>query len=199
MNMKTTRKLIQALDYIAYHQHNRTVGFMKAYKLLWLIDRYSMRHYARTVTGDMYFAMEHGTVPTDAKHVLENQPTIMVNSSDDVDTYLRINDIDHRFKSRKAPNLDVFSKSDINAMDIILEHYGNMSAIELSQLSHKFPEWLAYKDKIQNDKEKSSYQIDPNLFFSVYDDGHGVFNDDPKRLEVAKDLWNEYNAELVRA
>lgn len=197
--MKTTRKLIQALDYIAYHQHNRTVGFMKAYKLLWLIDRYSMRHYARTVTGDMYFAMEHGTVPTDAKHVLENQPTIMVNSSDDVDTYLRINDIDHRFKSRKAPNLDVFSKSDINAMDIILEHYGNMSAIELSQLSHKFPEWLAYKDKIQNDKEKSSYQIDPNLFFSVYDDGHGVFNDDPKRLEVAKDLWNEYNAELVRA
>ena len=47
--MKTTRKLIQALDYIAYHQHNRTVGFMKAYKLLWLIDRYSMRHYARTV------------------------------------------------------------------------------------------------------------------------------------------------------
>lgn len=72
MNMKTTRKLIQALDYIAYHQHNRTVGFMKAYKLLWLIDRYSMRHYARTVTGDMYFAMEHGTVPTDAKHVLES-------------------------------------------------------------------------------------------------------------------------------
>ena len=197
--MKTTRKLIQALDYIAYHQHNRTVGFMKAYKLLWLIDRYSMRHYARTVTGDMYFAMEHGTVPTDAKHVLENQSTIMDNSTEDVDKYLRVNDIDHRFSSRKAPNLDVFSKSDIKAMDIILEHYGVMSTIELSKLSHKFPEWLAQKDKMQNEKKKSSYPIDPNLFFSVYDDGHGVFNDDPKRLEVAKDLWDEYNAEPIKA
>ncbi len=196
--MKTTKKLIQALDYIAYHQHNRTVGFMKAYKLLWLIDRYSMRHYARTVTGDMYFAMEHGTVPTDAKHVLENQSTIMDNSQEEVDKYLRVNDIDHRFSSRKAPNLDVFSKSDINAMDTILEHYGSMSAFELSKLSHKFPEWLAYKDKIQNEKQKSSYPIDPNLFFSVYDDGLGVFNDDPKKLALAKDLWNEYNAEPIR-
>ena len=57
MNMKTTRKLIQALDYIAYHQHNRTVGFMKAYKLLWLIDRYS-KHvtYHSIINQDINYA-----------------------------------------------------------------------------------------------------------------------------------------------
>jgi len=69
--MKSASKLIQALNYIAYNQQGKSVGFKKAYKLLWLIDRYSLRHYARTVSGDKYFAMQLGPVPTDAKHILE--------------------------------------------------------------------------------------------------------------------------------
>lgn len=192
--MKTTNKLIQTLNYIAFHSPNKRIGFKKAYKLLWLMDRYSLRHYARTISGDKYFAMQLGPVPTDAKHILEGVPTNMVHNPQDADNYLSINLSYHKFGSRKAPDMDVFSVSDVKVMDLILERYGHLRSNDLSVLSHEFPEWKAYKDKIENDKEKNSFPIDTHLFFEVYDDGTGVFDDDARMLSIAKDMWNEYNA-----
>ena len=194
--MKTTRKIIQALNYIAAHQPNKMVEFKKAYKLLWLIDRYSLRHYARTVSGDQYFAMTLGPVPTDAKHILEGLPTNLQTSQDYVHTYLNINTTTHKFRSRKSPDMDAFSVSDVKVMDLILLRYGNMRSNDLSNLSHDYPEWQAYKELIEDDSEKSSFPINPSFFFEVYDDGRGVFNEDPKMLAIAKDMWNEYNARL---
>ena len=191
--MRKTSKLIQALNYIASHQPNKIVGFKKAYKLLWLIDRYSLRHYARTVSGDQYFAMQLGPVPTDAKHILEGMPTKMQHSQDEADKFLGINPTYHRVRSRMAPDMDVFSVSDVKVMDLILHHYGNMSSSDLSLLSHRFPEWQAYKDRIENSSDKNSFPINPTLFFEIYDDGSGIFNDDPKMLAIAQDMWEEYN------
>ena len=170
------------------------VGFKKAYKLLWLIDRYSLRHYARTVSGDQYYAMILGPVPTDAKHILEGMPTNMQTTLADVETYLNIYSTTHRFSSRKLPDMDAFSVSDVKVMNLIIQHYANMRSDNLSTLSHNFPEWRAYKERIEDDTEKSSFPINPNLFFEVYDDGRGVFNEDPKVLVIARDMWNEYNA-----
>ena len=45
--MRTTKKIIQALAYIAYQQPDHKVNSMKAYKLLWLADRQD--HYRRCV------------------------------------------------------------------------------------------------------------------------------------------------------
>lgn len=194
--MKTTRKIIQTLDYIAIHHPNKTVGFMKAYKLLWLIDRYSLRHYARTVSGDQYYAMTLGPVPTDAKHILEGMPTNLQTFQDDVHTYLNINTTTHKIRSRKSPDMDAFSVSDVKVMDLILQHYGSMRSNDLSTLSHDYPEWKAYKERIEDDSEKSSFPINHSLFFEVYDDGRGVFNEDPKVLAIAKEMWNEYNARI---
>jgi len=192
--MKSASKLIQALNYIAYKQQGKSVGFKKAYKLLWLIDRYSLRHFARTVSGDQYFAMQLGPVPTDAKHILEGLPTNMAVSDSDLKQYISINENTHRLKSLKAPEMDVFSVSDIKVMDLILQNYGSMRSNDLSSMSHKFPEWKAYKERLENTEEKNSFPINPSLFFEVYDDGKGVFNEDPKLLEMAKDMYNEYNS-----
>ena len=73
--MKTTRKIIQALAYIVYQQPDHKVNSMKAYKLLWLADRYHLRQTGRTITGDVFYALPHGVVPSDAKNVVEHQPT----------------------------------------------------------------------------------------------------------------------------
>jgi hypothetical protein len=79
--IKTTNKIIQALNYLACKRPNKTLGFKRAFKLLWLIDRYSLRHYTQTVTGDTYYAMPYGPVPTDAKSLLENMETHLVNEA----------------------------------------------------------------------------------------------------------------------
>ncbi len=191
--MKTTRKLIQILNYIAYNQPGKVVGFMKAYKLLWLIDRYSLRHYARMVSGDQYFAMKLGPVPSDTKNLLEGMPTNMHNSQEEVNSNLEINRNTHKFSSRVEPVMTVFSKSDIDTMNLILSQYGGMRSSELSTLSHEFPEWKYYEERLHDLAEKDSFPINPDLFFEDYDDGHGVFLDDTEKLNIAKELYNYYN------
>ena len=52
---------------------------MKAYKLLWLADRYHLRQTGTTVTGDAYYAMPFGIVPNDAKCLLDKTKTKLRN------------------------------------------------------------------------------------------------------------------------
>ena len=75
--MNDTRKIIQALAYIAYHQPGHKVNSMKAYKLLWLADRYHLRQYGRTITGD------------NAKNVVEHQATHIPTDEEYRDKYIK--------------------------------------------------------------------------------------------------------------
>ena len=86
--MKTTKKIIQALAYIAYQQPDHKVNNMKAYKLLWLADRYHLRQTGRTITGDVFYALPHGVVPSDAKNIVENQPTHIRNDEEYCNRYI---------------------------------------------------------------------------------------------------------------
>lgn len=45
----------------------------------------------------------------------------------------------------------VFSDSDQEALDKILQYYGSMDQYQLERMSRDFPEWLAYKDQIEAD------------------------------------------------
>ena len=73
MMIKDTKKIIQALTYLAGKEDDKVMDNMKAYKLLWLADRYHLRQTGMTITGDAYYAMPFGIVPSDAKCVLENR------------------------------------------------------------------------------------------------------------------------------
>ena len=72
-----TRKIVQALAYLASKEDDKVMDNMKAYKLLWLADRYHLRQTGRTITGDAYYALPHGIVPSDAKNLLDGAKTKM--------------------------------------------------------------------------------------------------------------------------
>lgn len=117
---------------------------MKAYKLLWLADRYHLRQTGRTITGDVFYALPHGVVPSDARNVVEQQPTRVQNDASYVSRYIqRIGQ--YAYRAVAEPDLMVFSESDQDALDKILACYGQKDQYELEELSHTFPEWLSYK------------------------------------------------------
>lgn len=192
--MKTTRKIIQALAYIAYQQPEHKVNSMKAYKLLWLADRYHLRQTGRTITGDVFYALPHGVVPSDAKNVVEHKPTHIQNDEEYRDRYIqRVGR--YGFKAVAEPDVMVFSESDQQALDKILERYGNMNQYELERLSHKFPEWLAYKGQIEADNTPRAYKIDLDYFFcDAVKDESGLFNDNPEMLALTKEMFHEFTA-----
>lgn len=77
-----TKKIITSLAYLAWKQQGHEIDNMRACSLLWLADRYQLRNIGRTVSGDTYYAMPHGLMPSDAKCILECKTTNLPTDSD---------------------------------------------------------------------------------------------------------------------
>ena len=189
---KDTRKIIQALTYLANYQPDKMLDNMKAYKLLWLADRYHLRQTGRTITGDSYYAMPYGIVPSDAKCLLEKAKTKLKDPKGYIDKFLILSD--HQYKAIAEPDLKEFSESDLDALNKVLAEYNGYDAIRLSSISHKFPEWLFYKDMLKNRDSKNSYKIDLDHFFEdAPNDERKLFNDSHELLELTQELYHQYN------
>lgn len=172
--MGTMEKILQLLNYLASIQPGGKIDEMRAYKLIWLIDRYHLRQYGRTVTGDSYNAEPYGIVPSviASEYISKSQ--------------------EKKNKSLKDSNMRVFSESDVDAINVILGAYGKMDYRELSKLSYEFPEWRYYEDRINDDGRKSNYKVDMNLFFENYDDGRGLFMDSTELIDLTMEVYNQY-------
>jgi uncharacterized phage-associated protein len=191
--MNTTKKIIQALAYIAYQQPGHKVNSMKAYKLLWLADRYHLRQFGRTITGDVFFALPHGVVPSDAKNVVEHQITHIPTDEEYRDKYIkRLGK--YSYQAITEPDIMVFSDSDQEALDKILQAYGTLDQYKLEELSHKFPEWLAYKAKLEAEGTPKAYKIDFDYFFDeAKEDKSGLFADNPEKIALIKEYFHEFS------
>lgn len=166
---------------------------MKAYKLLWLADRYHLRQFGRTITGDTFFALPHGVVPSDAKNVVEHQNTHIPNDEEYAAKYIkRISK--YSFQAVTEPDVMEFSDSDQEALDKVLKAYGKLDQYQLEELSHTFPEWLAYKEKLEAENTPKAYKIDLDYFFDeAKEDKSGLFVDDPEKLSLIKDYFHEFS------
>jgi hypothetical protein len=190
MKQTNNRKIIQALNYFAQYQDDKKINKMKAYKLLWLADRYHLRQYGRTITGDTYFALPFGLVPSDAKNILEEKETKSPISKNEMSVYLSILDKNH-YKSLKETNLKVFSNTDIKVINLILETFNDKTPFELSEYSHLFPEWKRFEEKLHSKDEPNGFKVDIDDFFQNVEEESALFNDDKELLELTKHIYQE--------
>lgn len=189
---KDIRKIVQALTYLANYQPDKMLDNMKAFKLLWLADRYHLRQTGRTITGDSYYAMPYGIVPSDAKCLLENEKTKLKEPKGYKNKYLILDN--HQYKAIAEPDLNEFSISDMEALDKVLEVYNKYDAFQLSDISHKFPEWTFYKGLLDNKDAKNSYKIDFDHFFEDAPEGERqLFDDSSELLKLTQELYHQYN------
>ncbi len=162
-------KLVQALAFFA-QRGVRDLDKMKAAKLLFHADKYHLLKYGRPVIGDQYACMEYGPVPSASLNVMndvlaqdEHFPPMAKELFDD---YLIVEKGIFRkyavFRARREPDLDVFSDSDIEALEYAQKTYGGKSAWALSEESHAEPCWQAANE---NRAPGSSIMMDYRLFF----------------------------------
>jgi len=143
---------------------------MKAAKLLFHADKYHLLKYGRPVIGDQYACMEYGPVPSASLNVMNDvvahDKHFRPLAKDLFDEYLTVEKSMFRkypvFRARKDPDLDVFSESDIEALDYARKNYGSKPAWKLSEQSHDEPSWrLANEQRAPG----SSVIMDYRLFF----------------------------------
>lgn len=203
-----SEKLVQALAFFA-DRGVRDLDRMKAAKLLFHADKYHLLTYGRPVIGDLYACMEYGPVPSTSLNVMNDviahdaqYPPVAKELFDEyisVEKFLRKHPV---FRAKKKPDLDVFSDSDIEALEYALKGYGAKSAWQLSQESHDEPSWrIANMERMPG----SSVIMDYRLFFEGHPEAADVLRlveaqqEDRDSAEELATLRTPHPAQLVGA
>ena len=187
------KKSVQALNLLA-NKSGGTLNKMKAIKLIWLADRLHLRNYGRSITGDLYYALPNGPVPSATRDVLENSNFIEDTATDYASEY--ISEIDkYNYRALIQGNYKVFSQSDIATLEIVFDKFGHLDHFALSDLSHFFPEWKKHESAL-NKKLSSRYPIEPIDFFINIEENSGLFVDSEDNLNITKSIFEE-NSKVV--
>jgi uncharacterized phage-associated protein len=182
------KKAIQALNFFASKSGGK-INRMKAIKLIWLSDRAHLRRFGRPILSDKYYAIKLGPIPSKTKNFSEADGLM----TDEVKTY-RDSFIEplgkYDVKSLAAPDINVFSQTDIETMEKIFAIFGHYDKYRLSNLSHKFPEWKKYEDYFKvNDTGRKRMSYDD--FFKDTPESAEYFNEPEELLSLAKEVFEE--------
>lgn len=182
------KKSVQALNYFAIKSGGR-LNKMKALKLVWLADRFHFRHFGRTITGDVYFAMPYGPVASTTRDLLERNTGLSEAELNYSCEYIESTDKYH-YNSLRAVDNKPFSSSDIEVIEKIFNQYSKFSEFELSKISHAFPEWKKWESALEKEVG-SRFEINLEDFFINYNDGENLFNDDEKYLKLSRTAFSD--------
>jgi uncharacterized phage-associated protein len=141
-------KFLACVQYMATRTSEVTdLDTYKIVKLLFLSDKYHLVRFARPITGDLYYAMEYGPVGTNSFDLVkmfvafkrdqlgEQQPDARVEQmARGLDLDLRF--LYPRFSTKASPEFSYLSKSDLMALDHVIERFGRFSFNELKSITH---------------------------------------------------------------
>lgn len=177
------RKATQCLNYFALKAGN-SIDKLRVLKLIYFADRYHLRKYGRLITNDIYFAMELGPVASSTKDIAEKSEFLDETESKYANEYLRTR-LQHKLISNKPIDTDVFSESDIEALDFVWNKFGHLNPADLVELTHKYPEW---------DRNRQALLLNPRIEMKIDD-----FLDDPtvENVEKCFELTTEDRKDLL--
>lgn len=121
------------------------LDILKAMKLLYFIDKHHLIRHGRPITGDTYYKLPYGPVPTLSYDLLKeafDQSPIPDTEFPDRENLRNAIDIDRTtryliYKAKRDPNLNVFSETELASVEEIVSKFGQKSGLWLMNLSHR--------------------------------------------------------------
>ena len=108
-------------------------------KIIYFADKEHLLGYGWPITGDRYYALEQGPIPTrglDALNARNKYPE----DDAEVAKYGKLRGWTFQYNG-VPPDLKALSKSDVEVLDKVFREIGQLPAWELEKLSHKEPAW----------------------------------------------------------
>lgn len=138
---RNTEKAQQCLIWIL----NKKPGISKYHimKIMFAADCYHLDHYGRPIYGEKYVAMRYGTVPSFMKDLLDiksNMPFMECSPN--------------CYVTNCAVNYDVFSETDLEALEKGVCDYADLSFKEVKDKNHAHQAWKNHEKEL-NDQVKS--------------------------------------------
>ena len=138
-------KIEKIVETILYLSHKiSTLDTYRVVKLIYLADREHLNRYGRPITFDEMVAMEYGPVPSNAYNILKGSSVVNGQKMEKLPFSLEtIETLTYISNPSRAINRKLFSKSDLNVIDEIVEQYGNM---DFRKLYHETHQHVAYRN-----------------------------------------------------
>ncbi len=158
--MVSDEKILQSVDYFAW-KLGKPCSKLVILKLLYLADRWHLRKYGRTVSGDEYYAMKLGPVASRAKRLIEKN----FNGIPDAQTFVSVEKESgyEEIRSVAKPDLDWLSETDRMALDAAIEALKKCGARNIVEFVHSFPEWKKQEPKLNDGANRA--EMDFKDFF----------------------------------
>lgn len=153
---------LNAVLYII-QQMGGKVDMHKIFKTLYFADRRHLSKYGRTVTGDIYIAMNYGPVPSKTDDIFKAVRGDSFFSAGSLGDYFCFV---NRFivTNKRNPDMDYLSESDVECLDFAINLCKGKSFDELTQMSHGIA-WevtnrdreMSYEDILREEGDTEEY------------------------------------------
>ena len=181
------KKAIQAVNYLAEKEGGK-IDKLKVIKLIYLADRYHLRKYGRPIINDTYVAMDYGPVGSSIKDIVGNTDYLGREEVKYSEKYLIPRPRLNLVVSKADVDDDVFSDSDIEALDYIYKKFGRYKASTLVDISHKYYEWKKFEKAITSKDVTREYMSYSDFFDNTVKDELDLSDDD---IEASKEVFND--------
>jgi uncharacterized phage-associated protein len=133
-------KMASAIAYMALQRPGLTKKQIS--KLLYFADKEHLLQFGRTITGDYYKALPQGHVPRNGLNMINSTSEWAPDSAiASLARYGHLAPDKRTFVLENAPDMKVFSRSDVKVLDHVLETMGHLTAWQLERKSHLEPSW----------------------------------------------------------
>ena len=138
---------------IKFFKENGTkhLGKTKLMKLLFFADKEHLLRYGIPIFDDKYFKLPHGPVPILTLNIIDSLNEIenfdLIEYIDILKKHISITKENYNgysfnnFEIKKPFDIEIFSKSELEVLELITNKYKDFTAIQISQLSHLLPEY----------------------------------------------------------
>lgn len=190
------KKAVQALNYLAELEGGK-IDKLKAIKLVYFADRYHLRKYGRPIINDTYLAMPFGPVGSTVKDITEFSAFLAQEELKYAKKYLKPQLKNHLIYSIKNSDKDVFSDSDMEALNFSFSEFGKFAPITLAKKSHIYPEWLRFKSALDRKEITREFMNYSDFFQNPPSTDKDKFTESPSDLLSAEEVFND-NFEVAK-
>ena len=155
------KKATQAINYLAKKEGGE-IDKLKLIKLIYFADRYHLRRYGRPMVNDAYFAMPLGPVGSSVKDIAEFSTFLADEERGYAQRYIARGSADQLnvVKSIADVQEEVFSQSEVEALNFAYSEFGGYKASRLVDIAHRYPEWDKFRSALETQettREPMSY------------------------------------------
>lgn len=151
------KKAVQTVNFFAL-KSGGYINKLKVIKLIYFADRYHLRKYGRPITNDEYYAMDYGPVGSCVKDIAEMSEFLGSKEEGYASIFIEAPDR-YDIRSKKGYDTDVFSESDLEALNFAWEKFGHYDQFKLADITHEYPEWKKHERALESySRRKMDYK-----------------------------------------